>query len=342
MTPHPEDELKAKIAALLGAVGSLKIERLPTSGNNRLYLVDSGTEKYVAKHYFTHAEDKRNRLHAEYSFVSFAFRSGIDCLPRPIAQDERNNLAVYSFVEGRKPDLPDVTGTAVKEALDFLVKLNSHRGQAAEDLPNASESCFSIEAHMALIDKRIDRLSGVTDPHAEKFIREELATAWGEIKKEIQSESKSHGILLGDALSKGDRIISPSDFGFHNSIIGADGKFVFLDFEYAGWDDPAKTVGDFFSHLALPVPVEHLGMFAKSVAAMTTDPVRMFVRIGLLLRLYRIKWCCIALNHFLSMDGARRRFAGHDVDQAKEEQLAKARRLLDSMENLKGACHGIH
>ena len=33
------------------------------------------------------------------------------------------------------------------------------------------------------------------------------------------------------------KCISPSDFGFHNSIIDREGNINFVDFEYSGWDD---------------------------------------------------------------------------------------------------------
>ena len=47
-------------------------------------------------------------------------------------------------------------------------------------------------------------------------------------------------------LEEDEKIISPSDFGLHNAKLGEDGKLAFFDFEYAGWDDPAKTIADFF------------------------------------------------------------------------------------------------
>ena len=193
-----------------------------------------------------------------------------------------------------------------------------------------------------MVEKRVNRLAIIADDRARKFVKKELARAWAKVKKEMLSEVGAKGIPVEENLRKPDRIISPSDFGFHNAIIGDDGKFNFLDFEYGGWDDPAKTVGDFFSHLALPVPVENLELFARGAAGLSSDPTKMFLRIGLLLRLYRIKWCCIALNHFVSIDSERRRFAGNPVDQVKEEQLAKAKRLLDTMENLTGAFNGLH
>ena len=39
--------------------------------------------------------------------------------------------------------------------------------------------------------------------------------------------------------------MSPSDFGFHN-VIKKDDFLYFIDFEYAGLDDPVKLICDFY------------------------------------------------------------------------------------------------
>ena len=39
------------------------------------------------------------------------------------------------------------------------------------------------------------------------------------------------------------RIISQSDVGFHNMLVGTNNVY-FLDFEYSGWDDPGKLISD--------------------------------------------------------------------------------------------------
>src|SRR5581483_2047702 len=110
------------------------------------------------------------------------------------------------------------------------------------------------------------------------------------------------------------RCISPSDFGFHNALLKPDGKLCFIDFEYAGWDDPAKTVCDFFCQPSVPVDRKHLGRFVEGIIPGFQDPERLEQRIRALLPVYGIKWCCILLNEFLPVGKARRRFASEDCD----------------------------
>src|ERR1019366_5574171 len=123
----------------------------------------------------------------------------------------------------------------------------------------------------------------------------------------------------------------PSDFGFHNALMADDGTLRFLDFEYAGWDDPAKTVCDFFCQPACPAPLECYADFADAVAEATAHPALSRRRFDLLLPMYRLKWCCIMLNDFLPAGAGRRRFALHGLDvlERKEQQLHKAHAALD-------------
>ena len=55
-----------------------------------------------------------------------------------------------------------------------------------------------------------------------------------------------------DTLLPEHRCISPSDFGFHNAIKTLDGV-KFIDFEFAGWDDPCKALIDFMLQPKVPI-----------------------------------------------------------------------------------------
>ena len=132
----------------------------------------------------------------------------------------------------------------------------------------------------------------------------------------------------------GDRCISPSDFGFHNAIRESNQIIRFIDFEYAGWDDPAKLVGDFFSQVAVPVPDKYFTDFVESIAHNFHDFQSFKVRAKLLLPIYQIKWCCIVLNIFLPTHLNRRLFSNPliDIQQLQNEQLLIAQSLLSLLE----------
>lgn len=111
----------------------------------------------------------------------------------------------------------------------------------------------------------------------------------------------------------------------------------FFDFEYAGWDDPAKLVCDFFCQLAVPVPFtywrEFLGVLQKARGWNSLVEKRAKI----LLSVYRIKWCCIALNDFLAPEAARRNFSAGGAGDRRSAQLVKAQGCLRETELTQGA-----
>jgi hypothetical protein len=128
------------------------------------------------------------------------------------------------------------------------------------------------------------------------------------------------------------RCLSPSDFGFHNALVAADGALVFHDFEYAGWDDPAKLVCDFFCQVEVPVPIDQWEGFSAGVIAALGLPAAEQGRMALLLPVYRIKWCCIVLNEFLPAAAQRRAFANGDGEDRRRAQLEKAWAILETVD----------
>ncbi len=134
-------------------------------------------------------------------------------------------------------------------------------------------------------------------------------------------------------LTQEERCLSPSDFGFHNSLLQADGTLRFFDFEYAGWDDPAKMICDFFCQPDLPVPESAFESFCSCTTGNFSLPEKITRRAKNLLPFYRIKWCCILLNEFLPHNALRRRFALTSISEQerKEQQLRKVQSMLATL-----------
>jgi len=337
----PDAPLITDIAALLGLSAEqareTRLEPCGTGGNNRVYSAEYGGRKLLVKQYYRHPSDARDRLHAEDTFLRYAAVAGIACVPRTVAADARLGLGCYEFVEGSKLEGPDVSAARVSEAAEFFLKLNdpAHRA-AARILPRASEACFSIGEHFAMVDRRTAQLAGIPDnadvDRAARDFVGELAAAWEGVKHRIAREASGRSQPL-DALVV-EQCVSPSDFGFHNALLRKTGELCFLDFEYAGWDDPAKMVGDFFSHPAVPVAREHFDRFVRLTMEFSPHARVLEARARLLLPVFQTKWCCIILNEFIPEFARRRRFADPGVDEGgrKRRQLEKARRLFASME----------
>jgi len=334
------EPLTADIASLAADAGlpvsGLKIEACAGGGNNRVFIVHAGGERVVAKWYFRHPSDTRDRLAAEYAFLEYAIGCGVRSVPRPLRCDAGRGLALYEFVEGQRVPAQDVGARHVDAAAEFFLAINAPAFRpAAARLPLASEACFAIEEHLALVDARMARLDGIdgtapVDVEARSFV-ERLRETWSVIRDGVSRAVAAGEAGAGEAsLDASSRCISPSDFGFHNALERPDGSLCFLDFEYAGRDDPAKMAGDFFAHPAVQVPASFKDRFIARTMAFAPDPSMLAARTRLLEPVFRTKWCCIMLNEFLPDAARRRQFATPDADAqaGRRIQLDKARRHL--------------
>jgi hypothetical protein len=337
------EALSDQIARLLATDGSdtrdVKLVPCNAGGNNRVFKVIAGDRLLIAKWYFSDPSDKRNRLAAEYAFLCYAARVGIACVPAPISCDAEHNLALYEFIKGESIGVEQVAEREVDAALDFFLALNQAvvRPHAAS-LADASEACFTISGHLALVDERIERLMMIVpasevDAETCAFVAA-LKARWQRIKSAVARSAPERGIELDAPLPHDQRCISPSDFGFHNALRRPSGDVCFLDFEYAGWDDPAKMAGDFFSHPAISVDPRFREHFLAAAMSFCAEPQTLHARAGLLFPLFQMKWCCIILNDFLPDSARRRRFADPGLDELerKRTQLAKAVKLFNSIE----------
>jgi aminoglycoside phosphotransferase (APT) family kinase protein len=316
------EDIARAVSRLLAA--EAQVETAPRGGNSRVYIATANGRRYAVKQYFRHHADERDRLHAERSFLEFAAAAGIRSVPRVVASDREQGLGIYEFIAGRALDLADVSADRVREAGRFFRDLNAHRAKA-ESLPPASEACFTVADHLKMVDHRVERLQAITEPAARGFATQ-LERRWREIRSAIAPRAP--------ALENGfERCVSPSDFGFHNALLRESGELAFLDFEYAGWDDPAKMLCDFFTHPALPVPGEHFDEFASLTMAFSSHARALEARARALLPLFQLKWCCIMLNEFVPGAAERRRFANPQQDEAaaRARQLDKAGALLASI-----------
>lgn len=311
------------------------IEPVYQGGNNQLYRVTNSSQDFVLKKYFQHSEDKRNRLAAEFSFLEFAHIKTPKFVPKPFSKNDTDFTALYEFIDGIKiRSEQDVKKHHIAACGEFITGLNDSLKHNAPCLMNASEACFSINDHLNTIDKRISELAINSNPDIQlSVVLNKIQAQWVIIKEKVLNKCDALQISAQAILPPEKRVISPSDFGYHNAIIQNNGMIKFIDFEYAGLDDPAKLVGDFFGQVAIPVSAEYIDDFITSCFKRPSFTKLDINRIYLLIDSYKIKWCCIVLNVFLSQNLNRRLFSNPrlDIETLKSSQLSKATKILESL-----------
>lgn len=300
------------IEKLLSSIGNLeefKLFEIKGGLNNRSYRVETQNKNYFLKEYFQDDKDPRNRLVGEFEFCRFSQSHGIGEIAKPFASDSDAGIALYEFIEGVNCRKDDISLSRVLEAAKFFKRLNKHKSsKEAVLLSEASEACFTPKAHSESVRRRIEKLAqipgnGKVTTEAKSFVQETLLPSFESIEGEVVSALTPES---GNEQEK--RCLSPSDFGFHNMLIDQKESLRFIDFEYAGWDSPAKMVCDFFCQPRLPVSIEWLESFIQeSIEEEKHDLIHKQVKT--LYPLYRLKWCCIIMNEFLPEGGRRRSFS---------------------------------
>jgi hypothetical protein len=327
--------LAAGLAQQAGALAPVHLTQLAGGRNNRVYLAENADgSRRVLKRYFSHPGDPRDRLGAEWGFITAVWTAGLRCVPEPLAQDADARAALYGFVAGRKLAPGEIGADHVVAAADFVGAINR---QPLPGFAPASEACFSIQDHLAVVDRRLARLQTL-DPQAPQvhdaamLVAGRLRPAWDAARMKVEAGCRALGLAIAAPLPEEERCLSPSDFGFHNALLDEGQRLVFLDFEYAGQDDPAKLALDFTCQPEIPVPSPLHALWDQRLAAHGVLTAPALARCRLLRDVCRLKWVCIMLNDFLPVGDARRGFANDAARAARcAAQLTKAGRALDAL-----------
>lgn len=300
------------------------LRRGATGGNNRLYRVETSHGSLALKAYPVTAGDERDRLGTEFSALTFLHRHGVTQIPRALAADRSHAFALYSWEEGTTVPLPE--SHDIDSVLSFAARLHQLRGtDGAGDVPLASEACLSGAELVRQIERRHHRLSMVAVEHPDlaDFLDRCVPLIAGfatAARQELDMEADLPAVH---------RTLSPSDFGFHNTLRRPDGSLVFVDFEYFGWDDPVKLVADFTLHPGMNLTPPLKQRFLAGAQDLYGGDAGFADRFRLLLPLYALRWCMIILNEFLPERWIRRAAAGTgDRATVRARQLTKAQTLL--------------
>lgn len=313
-----------------GVIAPIEVELIRAGRNSEVSHLTTSKGQWILKNYYHHSSDKRDRLGTEFGFLIFLKNIGVTCVPQPLGMDNILHCALYSFLPGKRPNT--ITSEHISQCVSFIKQINySQKLSGAKLLPPAADACFNWRDHLDLVDVRIARLMKV-EPISELecaifvFIKEKLLPLWVLLKYKLAQEIKIS--QSSEAWREDGRILSPSDFGFHNAIEN-DMRLSFVDFEYAGWDDPAKLMCDFICQPELPISTSQGAQFVEELLA--TLPYRDVVRhrVQHLLPVHRIKWCCILLNEFRVEDRNRRLHAGVQADRLLATQFNKAKQYFN-------------
>jgi hypothetical protein len=336
---HAEN-MREELAKMLGQPVT-QIERIGGGRNSQVYRVRAASREVALKAYFRHAADKRDRMGTEFSSFSFLWENGFRQIPQPIKSDSGRGWAIYEFVEGEKLAPGQVSRKEILEAADFLAQLRELARQGkGRHLGVASEAFFAARFIAENLRERLAKLQAIeqnteSTRALQRFLEAEFAPFLTRAIAWSAAHLQAAGMDFDRELPPEQRTLSPSDFGFHNALRRADGRIIFLDFEYFGWDDSAKMMADFLLHPAMELPQDLKKTFAQAMFQRFADWPWLLARVESVYPLFGLKWCMIMLNEFLPAALQRREFAAlapPDRSELQLRQLDKARHMLQRIQ----------
>lgn len=283
---HWASELGARVSSL---------ERLRGGINNRVFRCSRGTQHWVVKGYTPLEPGQRDRMKAEVDFIRFAAQAAPGFTPTLIQADPVRRCVVLEYLEGESfPEGYHPSEWEVGEAVEFFRQLNADPLLARKSIQlDAAEGFLSLREHLENVRQRLEAMGCA---HLEEALRPQAETLLRQLHSLLARTEESTNRLIDqgmvrDTIASEVRCVSPSDFGFHNAIRTAKG-IRFIDFEFAGWDDPAKALADFIFQPRVPVPGEPSALLT---ALHPSQRINIEARYAALKPVLQVKWLCVIL-----------------------------------------------
>ena len=243
-------------------------EKLTGGINNPTFLISNDKNKFVLKKINTEATLNFDKYLAERQFFIFLNKLSVINAPKLIDFYDAERILILEYIKpDENSDLEKIDLLKVNEALKFISQINSNN-DICNDLVQhrAADSFLALSGHIENINLRllnfeIDHLPLEHQKNAKELFSL-LKNKWNILKDktyEFLKENPSQNTIDESFL-----ILSPSDFGFHN-VITSRGISFFIDFEFSGWDDPAKLYCDIILQPQIPVPEKFYSLIKKEI-----------------------------------------------------------------------------
>lgn len=299
--------------------------------NNRVFRCGSHKRHWIIKGYPTHPDEQQSRMEAEVDFLRYARVVASSRVPELIAVDKDRHCVVMEYIFGNVyADGSSLNREDIEAARIFFNDLNFNMETARLMIKlDASDGFLRLSQHMANV---LERIAAMGTDHLPLECKEEAAEKLGKLREQASRvEAKLEmQIALGeveDNLDPNLRCVSPSDFGFHNAIKTPQGV-KFIDFEFAGWDDPAKAAADFLLQPRVPVPNKLSLSFSGWLQEQTHE---IQARLNAIKPILRLKWACIILGMLKPerLDSMLQVNQGIDLQKLVNHRLASCNLYLE-------------
>jgi Ser/Thr protein kinase RdoA (MazF antagonist) len=329
-------ELERRLAVELGfRIAGVEELDPGVAHNNRIYRLRADDGRAAALKMYI--QDGRRRLEREYDVLSFLRDRGFSGVPVPLLRSDPHYCAVYTFEPGDTRPAAAWTAAHAVATGRLAAELHAIRpGEPGADFPPAFSATFSYAEQMEGARTRLARFSAyVAGGDVSPEVRALLDACDPVAEVEGLLRVATRDLTAAQFLERTPPDLwrlSPGDFAPHNTLLRDDGSVCLLDFEYAGWDEPAALPACFLTAetcLAMPAGLRDTVLRAYRDAA--DLPAACLERLDRVSALLHVSWCAVHLQLVTPEIIAKKQFAtpALDVPAHVRDQLAKLQHRLE-------------
>ena len=271
----------------------IKSSEIKRGINSKVYKIESKFKKYALKIYPKVLNDGHDRLNTEINALNIL--EGFQNTTELIGYDKKKNIAIFDWIEGKY--ILKINKKVLQESINFINNLSNINKNKIVNLSNAKESCLRVADLILQIESRLELITKTKNKKVFNFIKNIfLKTYHNSVNYAEKHLSVSS---FNEALEEKYQILSPSDFGFHNAILKKNNKVFFMDFEYFGWDDPAKLINDFIWHPGMKMTDKQKKYWAINTLSIFKTDKKLSLRVKATWPLYGLRWILIILKDVL-------------------------------------------
>jgi len=320
-------------------------EPIKEHGNNFLYeLHTQHDETYVLKRFFEKGSGDHDRLRTEVKSLEALADAGVGQIPGALWTDKKD-WVLFDFVPGKSPE--KVGNKDVNALTRWLLALDDKSAALRNKrLPPAHDARLSLRSYL----DGINRLWNPVLEAAQRKGPQSVMLFMMTDLEQLRQDNINHFYLwckrekwdLDKPLARKEQIFSPGDFGFHNTLRHRE-TLTFLDFEHAGWDDPAKMLADFFYNTEQDLSTEHK-LAVLDAFTQHRDWDKTFIqRFWAVADLVAVEWIVRRLQVVVPAEQYRLMLADPNVnlDKLIEERLEEAMTLRADYTPMERLCKRI-
>ena len=306
------------------------VNKIKGRKNSRVYKIemDSGQE-YAGKLYPDQTFDDRNRLEKEIKAYKFLHKHGIKSVPEVIWSNSNLNFGLFGWIDGTNVnEITDDYVLNAAEIVKLLDELSKHTSYGQFKL--ATAACLSGQMIEEQIRDRYKTIHEYSNFNIDlnSFLENNFIKTFDKI---LLHAKKLWPGKFETKLSNDHQLLSPSDFGFHNTLLTKKG-LKFIDFEYFGWDDPVKLTCDFLLHPGMFITDKQKTLWLNRIIDIFSDDNYFYQRLTASYCLYGLCWGLIILNVFFTDHRMGKNVTDvikSDLEKKQTKQLKKSMKLID-------------